>query len=209
MFQSALMGTSAYQVQRSREANVIHDLSRTIVYSKWINMKRRCLDKTDKQYPFYGGRGITVCKRWLDFRNFIADMGMPPEGYTLERVNNDGGYRPSNCRWATIAEQNRNKSSLWMLTIKGETKCATEWAREFGVQPYNVLNRLRRGLTVEQALSRTRLRSVLITFAGKTLCLAEWAREVGINEHTLTSRIAHQWPIERALSPIQRRNQWK
>lgn len=148
------MATSAYQVQRSREANVIHDMARTVIYRRWLSMKRRCLNKYDKQYPFYGGRGITVCERWLDFRMFYTDMGdIPFPGATLERIDNDAGYSAKNCRWATTAEQNRNKSSLWMLTIDGQTKCATEWARIYGVAAYNVLNRLRRGWSARKALT--------------------------------------------------------
>lgn len=195
------MGTSAYQLQRSIEANTIHGLSYTILYKKWAGMKARCFDKGHKQYPFYGGRGITVCKRWLDVRNFAKDMGMPPKGYTLERINNNKGYFPSNCRWATRAEQNRNKNSLRFMTINGKTKCASEWAREYGVEPYNVINRLKRGFTVEQALSPTDLRGVYITYAGRTMRLTEWAREVGMNPDKLAQRLKRNWPMERALSP--------
>lgn len=88
---------------------LIHGMADTPTYNSWMDMKARCRNKNHKDYAYYGGRGIKVCKRWMDFRNFIKDMGDRPLGLTIERINNDSGYKPSNCRWATRAEQNRNK----------------------------------------------------------------------------------------------------
>lgn len=79
-------------------------------YETWLSMKARCYDRKTKSYKNYGGRGIRVCGRWLSsFENFLADMGTKPNGLTLERIDNDGNYEPSNCKWATRLEQNRNK----------------------------------------------------------------------------------------------------
>jgi len=72
-------------------------------------MLQRCFDANSKAYCWYGGRGITVCKRWLKFENFYADMGDPPPGLSIDRINNDGNYEPGNCRWSTRAEQVRNR----------------------------------------------------------------------------------------------------
>jgi hypothetical protein len=86
-----------------------HGMYRTKEYYAWGDMKARCLNDRHKAYPRYGGRGISVCDRWLSFENFLEDMGPCPPGLTLERGDNDKGYEPSNCRWATRTDQSRNR----------------------------------------------------------------------------------------------------
>ena len=79
----------------------------------WRAMKKRCKNPSHPFYSSYGGRGITVCERWETFANFYADMGPKPEGLTLERIDNDGNYEPSNCKWGTRTEQSRNRRTSW------------------------------------------------------------------------------------------------
>jgi len=97
--------------QRTGDAHRIHGMSggRLAEYAVWSSMKQRCLNPRNKNFKHYGARGITVCQRWMNFENFISDMGFRPHRLTLERVNNDRGYEPDNCKWATYKEQSANK----------------------------------------------------------------------------------------------------
>ena len=92
------------------------------LYSCWYDMKKRCINKKAQNYKYYGGRGISVCERWLGkdgFKNFANDMGKRPEGTSIDRINNNGNYEPQNCRWATIKEQHKNKR---LIPISLKTK---------------------------------------------------------------------------------------
>lgn len=103
-------------------------------YRVWVAMKGRCLNPTNKDYKYYGARGITVCHRWrTSFLNFLADMGERPEGMSLDRINNDGHYEPSNCRWATAHEQGGNRRCNAYISYNGITLCSAAWARRLGV----------------------------------------------------------------------------
>lgn len=95
----------------------IHKMYGTSTYISWCNMIQRCTNSNSTGYINYGGRGITICERWLDFRNFYKDMGDKPENRSLDRINNDGNYEPSNCRWATPYEQTNNRRLVTKGTI--------------------------------------------------------------------------------------------
>jgi len=89
--------------------NFKHGMTYTPTYQSWANMKKRCLNPNSPDYPLYGGRGVSVHPPWLDFRNFLADMGECPPGLTLDRIDPYGNYEPGNCRWATYQEQRVNQ----------------------------------------------------------------------------------------------------
>lgn len=105
-----------------------HGYARTPVYRVWSAMKGRCENPSDTGYKNYGGRGIKVCTRWQSFENFLADMGEPPPGYTIDRRDNNGDYAPGNCRWATQKQQMRNTRRNILITYNGETRTLAEWA---------------------------------------------------------------------------------
>jgi len=132
-----------------------HKQTKTKEYRAWATIKRKCLNSKDKRYPDYGGRGITVCDRWLNsFENFIEDMGMKPTPiHSIDRINNNGNYEPSNCRWATPKEQARNTRFNRTIEYKGDTMCISEIAEKYGMSHLTLRSRLSSGWSVERALS--------------------------------------------------------
>jgi hypothetical protein len=120
----------------------------------WTAMHQRCKNPNNKLYERYGGRGIKVCERWNSYEAFRADVGMPPKGMTIDRINNDAGYSPENCRWVTQSENARNRSSARILTHAGRSMCVTDWAEATGIGKRTILSRLRYGWSVEEALTR-------------------------------------------------------
>ena len=117
-------------------------------------MKSRCFYRKHVSYSRYGGRGISVCERWLKFENFLADMGERPPGTSLDRIRSEGGYEPGNCKWSTRKEQQRNRSEEFqkMITHEGRTQCASAWAEEFGIERHVFNGRLRSGWPIDLAL---------------------------------------------------------
>lgn len=123
-------------------------------YRSWRAMKRRCLDVRHPFYKNYGAKGITVCERWMDFRNFYEDMGDRPEGTTLDRLDNKMGYYKANCRWATKKQQIANRSNSKYFLIDGEKKTMTEWANVYKVNPRLIHSRVTRlGWDIKRALT--------------------------------------------------------
>lgn len=123
------------------------------IYRLWVSMMDRCYRSNVPNFAYYGGRGIRVCERWHTFENFYADMGDRPDGHSLDRTDNAGNYEPSNCRWAPLTAQSRNMRSNRRLTLNGVTRPLVEWAELRGIPPQTVAGRLRRGKSIEQALT--------------------------------------------------------
>lgn len=123
-------------------------------FMAWLDMKRRCTSQSSVSFAGYGGRGIDVCSRWMEsFDNFIQDMGSRPSGgYSIDRIDNDRGYSPDNCRWATRTAQMRNQRRNLVITIDGESKCATEWGEVAGVNPALVTYRINHGWSPRDAV---------------------------------------------------------
>ncbi len=143
----------------SAGARFTHGQIRTTTYNSWRAMLNRCRLVKNNMYYLYGGRGITVCERWMKFENFISDMGARPEGCFIDRINNDGNYEPSNCRWATAKEQSRNQRTNRMITAMGKTMCVAAFAEEVGVGASTILYRLNRGIPAAKAIEKVEPRN--------------------------------------------------
>lgn len=128
-----------------------HGLASTPEFRIWKDMRRRCSNHQRADYPRYGGRGITVCERWSSFENFMADMGPRPSStHSIDRKDNDLGYSPDNCYWATDEEQRRNKRETHLLTYKNQTLCLVDWAKILAISRQTIRTRLKMGWSFEK-----------------------------------------------------------
>lgn len=144
-----------FDKNRSRLGKRTHCMSKTSEYAIWQQMMNRCYRPSVKGYMRYGGRGISVCERWHTFTNFIADMGQrPSEKHSIDRIDGNGNYEPSNCRWATQKEQARNTSTNRIVTAFGQSKCIAEWAEEYSIGYATLRNRIvNKGWSIERAVT--------------------------------------------------------
>jgi len=181
--------------------------SNSAEYRVWHGMKRRCYETGRRDYKYYGGRGITVCERWRSsFVNFFTDMGPKPfPEATIERVDNDGNYEKSNCKWATQEEQKQNTRNVRKLTYNGETLSIGEWAKKLGIDRSTLRLRLDKGWPLDEVFSREtsfvpRSKTRMLTCNGETLPMRAWARRLRIVHSTIAKRIDKQgWTMEQVV----------
>lgn len=197
----------------NREIITTHGRSKTNLHQVWANFKDRCLNPNSKMWPLYGGRGIAVCDEWRDSYEAFEEWALAngyKKGLSLDRIDNDGNYEPSNCRWATSKQQCRNRSTNYILTVNGESHCISEWAEIVGTSPLTIHTRKRRGWTDEEAVYgrervinretyRNRATNRLLTYKGETHCAVEWAEILGINVNTIRGRLHRGWSDEKVL----------
>ena len=121
----------------------------------WMSMKARCLNPNHPNFKRYGGRGIKICRRWMVYKNFLADMGRKPTPkHSLDRYpNNNGNYEPNNCRWATAVEQQNNTSVNRNFTFNGKTQSLSQWSKEIGMYHHTLVKRIVAGWTFEKAIT--------------------------------------------------------
>jgi len=141
------------QKEVSKKNLTTHGGSYTNTYKTWQKMRARCLNKNDKHYYNYGGRGITICERWNDFANFLEDMGERKEGMSLDRIDSEKGYCKENCRWATKIEQQNNRRDCHYVEINGVKKTLTEWSRIYNIKVATINYRIRNGMTDVEAIT--------------------------------------------------------
>lgn len=185
--------------------NKKHGLSSTTEYGSHANMIRRCSDTKNTMYPRYGGRGIAVCERWLGesgFLNFLADMGeKPTKKHTLERVDNDQGYGPANCVWATKSEQAQNRNTTKLITVDGITRSQSEWDKSKGDSINIVGDRIRRGWSPEDAVVTPVAQYTRdLTFNGETHSLHAWENKMRLGHGTIAYRLKLGWSAEDAIT---------
>jgi hypothetical protein len=134
------------QAKELVKLHTTHGESRSKEYASWKAMQFRCYNPENSQFKNYGGRGLTVCDRWLGeqgLENFLADMGKAPtESHSLERKNNEEGYNPENCKWSTKKEQARNRRSNRRIEYLGENLTLAEWVEKTGINQSTMYNRL-------------------------------------------------------------------
>lgn len=140
-----------------RKKNLIHGLSNDRLYHIWEGMKRRCYQKSAKNYVNYGAKGIEVCNEWLNFEPFYnwAISNGYQENLTIDRIDVNDNYCPENCRWVDWKTQENNRSNNYKLTFNNETHTVSEWAKIINVSTSTLYSRLKRGWTVERLLTTT------------------------------------------------------
>lgn len=139
----------------------------------WRGMKKRCLNPKDKRWNSYGGRGIGIDPRWLDFEEFLKDMGLRPPGMQIERIDNGKGYCRKNCRWATRLDQQNNMRSNRWLEFRGRRMTLAQWARELQVNASSLIVRLRT-MSVEEAFTKPFRR---LDWVGARVVTCPWCRK--------------------------------
>lgn len=187
-------------------ANAIHGMTDSIEYSSWGSMKDRCNTITNKDYVNYGGRGIKICEEWNNsFENFYRDMGpRPNKKHSIERINVNGNYEPSNCKWATSKEQSNNRRTNRRISYKDETLTLKQLSEKYNV-PYTVLkSRMALKWSIERAITtnvenREMWNKKLHVYKGETKTLKEWAKIAGKKTSLLRDRMLAGYDIETAM----------
>ncbi|OAV70677.1 hypothetical protein Barb4_01162 [Bacteroidales bacterium Barb4] len=126
------------------------------LYGIWHNIKSRCMNRNFTRFHYYGARGITMCDEWKEdykaFHAWAVENGYA-DNLTIDRIDTNGNYEPANCRWVTMKEQNRNTRKNRMIEYDGQTKCISEWAEIYGIEPHKLNKRFSRGWTFDRAVA--------------------------------------------------------
>lgn len=195
-------------------SNRTHGESKTRLYLLWSEIKRRCYNKNDTSYRWYGAKGIEMCEEWLNdytkFRDWAYSTGydesLPRGKQTIERKDTNGNYCPENCEWKTIQQQQRNKSSNRLYEYNGESHLLPEWAEILNLDYDLLRSRVGDyGWTLEQAItepmySKVKIDKIKIEYKGEKLTIKEWSERLGIPEATIRERLRHSNNPEIILS---------
>jgi hypothetical protein len=179
----------------------------TKTYCAWSAMLFRCYNPNSPEYKNYGGRGIGVCDEWRhSFVNFLNDLGEAAPGTSIERVDVNGNYEPSNCKWIERSLQCKNKRDTRIVTLRGEKMIAADAAKKLGIGKEKVYYMLARGVPPDKldepdALEKLSSTRPKFFFQGQKVSLAEYCRMHGYNYDRLQSRRKRGKPMEEWLTP--------
>lgn len=179
--------------------------NRNDLWVTWYNMKQRCTNPTNHCYSRYGGRGIKICDKWLnDFHSFEkwAKESGYKKGLTIDRIDNDKGYSPENCRWVTMNVQQNNRRTNRIETYEGVTDTVANLCRFYGRDYWLVNNRLQKGKNIEEAMSKELCpggKPRYIEYKGEVHTVSEWTRILGFKRNTLSERLRKGWDVEQAF----------
>lgn len=203
------LSTTETPIKRKARANrEQHRMRGTPLYGVWMAILRRCTNQNCKEYHRYGGRGITVCERWANsFMAFYADMGEQPPGMQIDRIDNDRGYEPGNCRWVTSQQNNRNRRDSVYVEFRGERLHIRELAERCGIGVNTLAWRIKTGMSVEDAATKDLTdHNSYVDFRGERISMAELSRRTGIDRETIRARMIRDgMSLEDAATlPLQR-----
>jgi hypothetical protein len=193
---------------------VTHGMHHDELYDTWLHMIQRCENENNQSYHNYGGRGIKVCQRWHDIKEFLKDVSPKPTGekrYTLDRIDNDLNYSCGICNdckengwdrnweWATYKTQMRHKRGNRLITIDGQTKTLAEWSEISGIRHDTIAHRIKSGMDEKSAIFKPKDSFILITIDGETKTLMEWSRISKIDHHIIRNRLKSGWDEKSAI----------
>jgi len=184
---------------KSSVSHAIHGMSGSPLHRTWSGMRQRCLNPNNDRWDSYGGRGIKICDRWLSFENFYADMGDRPADTSLDRIDNDKGYFPANCKWSSRQQQQNNMRSNVIISYNGEARTLANWASHLNLDEGMLRARYVRGWGVDRLFTPSDDHKTKLTHEGVTKKLSEWALEKNIDLTVLQTRYSRNWSPGRIL----------
>lgn len=183
---------------------ITHGLSKHPLYVVWCNIKNRCYSKRHPQYKDYGGRKIAVCKRWLNPQKFVDDMFPSFEkNLQIDRINNNGNYSPSNCRWVTRSQNQRNKRNTIFVKYRGRKRLLSELVNELDISRGLLLYRASRNVPLDAPKNSTESKRIttFIKYRGRQVALVELSKKLNISRQTLKYRELHNLSLDPNLVP--------
>lgn len=182
------------------------------LYGRWNAMKQRCFNETNPKFPRYGGRGITIVDEWLDFHefeNWAKENGYQKE-LTLDRIDTDGNYEPSNCRWVNQSIQQNNRKNNRIIEYEGKEYTLAELSDLHDMNSATLAQRLGKGMSVKKALNKKmNFNYILVEHEGETKPLKQWCEQLGLPYQTIHARVSRGWEPKEALQKPVRKGNYK